>query len=341
MGVGNTFCQLGSILEEWDHHGGTARATTIRHEAGVGDDGSLTAEVTLSVPFDRIGTDAGSAVECSSGRSEDDSIVLAIDTGLAVPTANGYDVDVRPGEATVSSDGEVLLTVTLGLEPATVDEGSAERTRTDEDGDAESDGLGEDGDAESAGLDEDGAADPTRTDGATDRSERPSVPLYEDRDRLEELYETYDTFAEMADALEMDVSGETIRRYTIDHDIHQPTSYRTSPDPESTTETEPAETEPAGTEPAGTDDGQAVVVSDGIGFPDGITAEDVIETVNRSNTLYEVKTDLDLEYTEAQTMLQELNLLTLVEGRLANDERRETTRADVIERLREVSKPPT
>lgn len=51
---------------------------------------------------------------------------------------------------------------------------------------------------------------------------RGSTPPYRDPERLREVYATGGTFEEMADRLDSDVSAQTVRRYMIEHDIHDP-----------------------------------------------------------------------------------------------------------------------
>jgi hypothetical protein len=57
----------------------------------------------------------------------------------------------------------------------------------------------------------------------------------------------------------------------------------------------------------------------------------------RSNTIYEVKRDVDVDRADALELLKELNLLEFVVGQLATEGERETTREDIIECLRESS----
>jgi hypothetical protein len=67
---------------------------------------------------------------------------------------------------------------------------------------------------------------PTAEPRAADADERPStsaaVPVYKDPEALEAVYERYDTFPEMTDALSVDVTSETVRRHMVKHDIHDP-----------------------------------------------------------------------------------------------------------------------
>lgn len=49
-----------------------------------------------------------------------------------------------------------------------------------------------------------------------------SIPSYKDPDALQAVYDEYDTFPEMTDALGADVTSETVRRYMVEYDIHDP-----------------------------------------------------------------------------------------------------------------------
>ncbi|WP_311172934.1 hypothetical protein [Halobellus ordinarius] len=71
------------------------------------------------------------------------------------------------------------------------------------------------------------SADATGSDSSLEDVRDESVPPYEDTAYLRRLYETCETFAEMSDRIVMDVSAETVRRYTIEAGVHTPTSYET------------------------------------------------------------------------------------------------------------------
>lgn len=60
-----------------------------------------------------------------------------------------------------------------------------------------------------------------RNGGSTAQST--AVPSYKDPDALRAVYDEYDTFPEMTDALGVDVTSETVRRYMVEYDIHDPT----------------------------------------------------------------------------------------------------------------------
>lgn len=66
--------------------------------------------------------------------------------------------------------------------------------------------------------------------GTGDRDQRPTgtsatlreVPAYKDPDALRAVYEEYDSFPEMTEALDVDVTSETVRRHMVKYDIHDP-----------------------------------------------------------------------------------------------------------------------
>jgi len=323
MGISDKFCQLGRLLEEWERQGATIRSTTVTDRRDLEGEG-VRAEVTVALD---LACEEGRAIRRFNPTvSSDGTVSVSVETSLDVEST-GIPAEVEPVDSTVGPDGALLVTVATTVE-------STERSRPDE---AEVE-------VEDRSSEHPSVAEHTSPDEHRNAAEHPSpdehtivggptsaagtsaardVPPFEDRALLAEVYETHDTFAEMADALEMDVTGETVRRYMIDHGIHQPNTY-SSPKSDSADEEADASAE-------------SVVLSDGIGLPEGVTVEDVIETVNASNTIHEVKTDLGLERQEAHEMLKELNLIDLVLGRLSDDSRREITRDDVAERLREVS----
>ncbi|ERH05006.1 MAG: hypothetical protein J07HR59_00040, partial [Halorubrum sp. J07HR59] len=82
---------------------------------------------------------------------------------------------------------------------------------------------------------------------------------------------------------------------------------------------------------------QSVILADGIGLPDSVTIDALIETVRTSNTIYEVKQEIDVGRDDALELLRELNLLDLVVGRLATEGERDLSRDQIVDRLREAS----
>ncbi|MBV0902789.1 hypothetical protein [Haloarcula salina] len=177
-------------------------------------------------------------------------------------------------------------------------------------------------------------------------SDSSTVPAYKDPEALRAAYETCDTFPEMTEALGADVTSETVRRYMVEYDIHDP-SENAAPtggldlsDPQSNDSepradaTEPSETEPAtGSASDESDDlGERSVaallaedgedsddnlVADGLGVPQGLTVAELAATVNQSDSIHAVTRRLDLSQGHARRLLSELDLLDLVTHRLA------------------------
>lgn len=351
MSIGGAFRALGEVFDHWEgqhwtiSHVGADDGTTITEDGvgtvveleaplhaalgggrerpaaaesvGVGSDGALEFAIRLPLVPDDV-RPAGLQMEATEVRATaDDTLVV----GLVVSIPSSPDSATDPGTSTSepstnrpSRDGQ------SGEESGKAQVRNAEDERPDS--------------RENAGTD----------DGRIERH-RPDVPPFEDTAYLREVYETHDTFAEMAAELDMDVTAETVRRYMIDAGIHEPTRYNTGSDSaesdaSSTAEDRPRENED-GTEPlvepeAGGDaDGTPVLVTDGIGLPEGLSVEEFIEIVKNSRTLYEVQREMGVEREAARDLLKEYNLLDFVMGQLACESELYVTREEVIARIRE------
>ncbi len=395
MGVSSALRKLARFLEACEADERTV--SDIEFEADPDSERSsrLTAAIELSLSTRPSDREDEPLVLDAAGVTEDGTLRLAFESSTVVPAA-AHDVAVDVTNATVNADGRVAVTLVASVrtdgQPETdaiatderVAETVDERTNGQRDS-ARGDGVRmqvagngtrtstDDGETAVDGETNESAASPTG------RSSR-RVPPFRDPELLAEVYESCDTFAEMTEALGMDVTAETVRRYMIEHGIHQPNSYNTSgstegeeagsagnerrgsgdgeqrgstddeqaesTDDEQAESTDDEQAESTDDEQAeSTDDGKTrrtdgdrapVVLADGIGLPDDVTVDELIETVKRSNTIYEVTRDIGMDREEALTMLRELNLLDLVVGRLAEAER-DISRDDVIDRLRQVA----
>lgn len=65
------------------------------------------------------------------------------------------------------------------------------------------------------------------TPGSSISTTESSMPAYKDPEALARVYETYDSFTQMTEALGVDVTSETVRRYMIQFDIHDPSDSTT------------------------------------------------------------------------------------------------------------------
>ncbi|MDY6819544.1 MAG: hypothetical protein SVG88_12865 [Halobacteriales archaeon] len=273
------------------------------------DNDSETAALTASIKL-RFSTSGSDGPSLSFAKHEthidtDGRLTLGFESvGSVLPTAD--DIDIEP--INVDFDSDCGIVVTLGASVPTGDPGET----------VEVEAIGSNRTESTSATTAEDAID---SDASTDSQDERDIPPFRDTELLAEVYESCDRFADMADALDMDVTGETVRRYMIDHGIHDPDSYNT-------TDTERGDTV--------TDDDLAAttVLADGIGLPDGVTPDTLVEAVKDATTIYEIQREIGIDRDQTLTMLQELGLLDFVVGRLDTTAEREITREDVINRLR-------
>jgi hypothetical protein len=91
---------------------------------------------------------------------------------------------------------------------------------------------------------------------------------------------------------------------------------------------------PSGVEHAGPAPSEELV-TDGIGLPDGLCIEDVVDAVAESSTVYEVQRQLGLEQQRAWELLQQLGLLELLLGRISDGPQRAVSHETVTGRIRQ------
>ena len=184
-------------------------------------------------------------------------------------------------------------------------------------------------------------------------------PAHRDTDALREVYARHDTFAEMTEALGVDVTPQAVRQQMIRRGIHDPdstTDARSTTDETPTTDDdhEDADTDgerevddeqrsdPDPDAPAST--AQALDAAfedlDGEGFGTDLGVDVDVDprklavAVEGSSTLYEVQRELGLGSEETQDVLSAFDLLDLVMGRVATREDREERKAEIPERIR-------
>ncbi|AAV44961.1 hypothetical protein BDK61_3935 [Haloarcula quadrata] len=197
-------------------------------------------------------------------------------------------------------------------------------------------------------------------------SQSDSVPAYKDPEALQAAYDACDTFPEMTEALDADVTSETVRRYMVEYDIHDPTD--TTPqagglslaDVQAESDTDTDAGPDAGSDPsddrvsdnsqpeepdglgarsvadllaeADSQDSDDNLVADGLGISQDVTVAQLAQTVTQSNSLDEVTQRLDLSQTHARRLLSELDLLDLVTHRLAANQIR-VSNAEIKRRI--------
>lgn len=176
----------------------------------------------------------------------------------------------------------------------------------------------------------------------------------DDPEALRAVYRECDSFREMRDALDSDVTPETIRRRMISHGIHtvpsdeggpvaegdetasdmSGTDHVTDGDNGNKTDTNSLSL-PEGDENAPIDgeDIQEPILPDG-GIAADLTLEELVDVVQSSNTIYQAHQRLDLDQDRTRRLLREFGLIDLVVGRLATLEDRTVTREEIERRIR-------
>ena len=341
MGLSGPLRELTDFVEELQR--GAGSVTRVEFPDRLTRETALATEIEVRLPFGSVEGDRDPLSVRAADVDSGGSLRLELETGESVVPATATDVESEIRETTIYPEGSI--TVVLAVSIAS-DDGSTASV-----GSARSDSDSFPDNADEAHTD----PDATRTDPSASHRD---VPPFRDRELLAEVYDSCETFAEMADTLEMDVTAETVRRYMIDHGIHEATTYDTTgdetdasdhgtsgdesdplePDADDAIEHAPAgDPDPSSDQPTPAETGgreQPVVLADGIGLSEDIDVDTLIDAVSKSRTIYEVKREIGIEREDAVETLRECNLLDLVVGRLSEDGANEVTRDEVVERLR-------
>jgi hypothetical protein len=83
-----------------------------------------------------------------------------------------------------------------------------------------------------------GEPDETKRATSNDESEATDLPAHRDPDKLQAVYETNETFEAMKEALDTDVTAQTVRRNMIKHGFHDPEARQSASDEETTESSE-------------------------------------------------------------------------------------------------------
>ncbi|MDG5818612.1 hypothetical protein [Natronococcus sp. A-GB7] len=381
MRIGDSVDTLSQIVDRYEADGGVIRQVDATI-SGRADSAGPSVSVDVVAPLcDATASESESGTAPEAARLDDDGGLRLEFAPSALPTIAEYapeDVVVAKDDARVTADGDVVVTFALGFEeesePARDETPASSAAESDAGVEpAETDGPLEtdeplDGDAvDSVSTDSRLESEP-ETESAIDSevsraledARNEELPPYDDAEYLQCLYESFETFAAMADVLEMDVAAETVRRYMIDAGVHDPVSYDVDDTAEAEDRTESvadsserlpadgsesvasdAEPEPDLARPDGTaepadDIPERPLVADGIGLPDDVEVEGLIDAVESSMTLYDVSRALDLERDRTRELLEGLDLIDLVVRRVYASRTPEEgpSREEIAERIR-------
>ncbi len=342
MGLQESFDVLTRVVEQFESRGRSVRnveVTTDTEHAG-----ALAVELTVPVSLCAAssGTLDTSLTPEQASLTGNGGLSITFSVSDFLPEPTDPDTVVATDERAVHvDDGELIMTVGFRIESV---DGSGSDGPTDETATRSADGdvTAEEAQTETTATTENADGDdPLGARLAAARSA--DVPAYDDTDYLRVLYESCETFTEMSDRIEMDVAAETVRRYMIEADIHDPTTYDTTEHASDDEETESPAVEDADTatsavavEPVPDEQ----FVTDGIGLPEGVTVEDIVDAVVNSTAVYEVQRTLDVDHDRTRDLLRQLNVLDLVVHRIDGPER-PASKNEVVKRIRQcaVSKP--
>jgi len=322
MELQTSFDTLSRLIDDHESRGRSVR--NVEATADGADGGTL--RVTMDVPVPLC--------SASGPAPEPEAAALTGEAGLQVefspPPVVPPELEVEAAITTVErtarvADGELLVGAELVIDPS-------------DDGTVGASGTTCDAVDEPA---ERPAADPGTSGPEAVRDD--SVPPYEDADYLRALYESCETFSEMRDEIAMDVSAETVRRYMIDADVHDPTAYETvgaetrGSDAAADDGAQDAETGSAEEDDPLDRIPDEQLVADGLGLPDDVEIPDLVDAVVESTTVRGVERRLGLEQERVRGLLKQLNLLDLVLGRISDRPDREVTREEAVSRIRQCS----
>jgi len=304
MTVSGALRKLADVVDGLEAAVDVVDASTSERDLVEGDRVALDLAVTTDVFKDALAECA--EVDAENVSIADDGTVTA-DLSIAVPV-DGNDAAGRDPE------GEAVKAESPGVE------GDDVENTVDEDA-IESNGSHSGRETDSPGV-----------------KEEPDTPVHRDPEKLRAVYEEYDTFDEMTEALGADVTAQTVRRQMIDHGIHEPASGGKSGEAEVGSEArdEPETDGEEGDAVETTGDEGQTTIADGIDLPAATTLEELKRVVGSARTLYDVQRELGIDRERARRLLSELDLLDLVSGRLAE---REDVPIDEIERRIEEAAP--
>lgn len=193
---------------------GARIAERMRTLAALADEAETKGFEVSAVDVEPVGNDILGEVVVERDLIGDD-----LDAGVAVDIA----------DARVTGDGDLRIELSVGNADRDEDEAAEGGEPSDavDDGDSGGDADSEPRDDEraEATADDNDASRPAADD--EDAASRPTddgdTPAYRDPDELATVYDPEKTFAEMTEALDVDVTTQTVRKYMIEHGIHDPT----------------------------------------------------------------------------------------------------------------------
>lgn len=224
MTLSTALQELASAVDILESAGVTVHeVTTDEDQRSLLNDDQLRVRLTVNIPLEST-----TQAEEGSTRQEDvgeDGETLATD---GTEAGEPFAMDVDPPDATtvVACATEPMSVPPMPDTPAQnrTGDGVSDQPEIPDSSDAteeEADAAMEVDDADTTSAEVSDVDEESTTDSA-------SVPAHRDPERLQAVYDQYSTFAEMTDALDMDVTSQTVRYHMIKQGIHDPESQQTT-----------------------------------------------------------------------------------------------------------------
>lgn len=377
MGVSTSFEELSQFIERYESDGGKIHRVEVMTPT---QESETKLSVTLDLPVSICQNTESGVEELLRTATISDNGGLEVEFSSAIfPELDEYipeNTSITRGDVRVTDDGTILSTFTLMLGEE-LDEEQSELSRSHS---CSSSAAGNQsiehtdmGDNESEtdekrAIDEYGTAvaiEDTTSNQDKIKSELNTVrnknlPPYEDTQYLQCLYDNFSTFTAMSEEFEIDVASETVRRYMIDAEIHEPASYQTSDEersedhieelddtangPEQPTSDKSAKDTPSSTESYSEKNqieedpienvSNKQLLADGFGLPDNLTLEKLADAIESSMTLYDMQRQLNIDRKRTRELLEQLNLIDLVMRRMAHNPDKAVSREEIADRIR-------
>lgn len=322
MRIGTSLTHLAEVIDQLETSELEIYELTPQNEDLLVDD-TLTVDATVAVSdtadprrFSGVEIACTNVAVTDKGRITFDLSIGV--TGDASSTEDGLMCEIQEGETEVSglTDGGTLL------------KRSNRSVATERDSTNADENPSEDNGKKSTNQHRETARTP-QTNTQADTNSDTTQLAYKDPERLKAVYDSDKTFEEMRDKLGVDVTPQTVRNYMIEYGIHEPNTTASSSSDDETTDPSPEATCDSNFDPGET---AARVVED-VELPSGLRLCEVTDAVSTAKTLYEVQRELDMNRDQTQQLLQELNLLDLVHGRLTTTSAQTPSRSKIESRI--------
>lgn len=354
MSLSNGFRRIADLIDEIEADDVEVRDAAIPTDQRAFRDGKV--EVTLDVALP-IGDEESQTTEESDGETTTGATTGATISGtLSKPDGSNGNEHREDGDAAASANGRDAAKSSGGQENDNVETESvgtqnSDSESSDEDvvADTESNPAGPGTvTCPEPGCDETFESEPGMKIHRTKihrRSQESTTndgpPAYRDPEALRSAYEAHDSFPAMRDALDVDVSAQTVRRHMIQHGIHDPTADGTEGQAAADQQANGTEEASDGERPE--EESQEAIPADtplteslpaDVTAPPGVTFAELREGVKTADTLYDIQQQFDLDRKQARDLLGSLDLLELVHGRVATKHEREELKAEIDSRIR-------